>query len=173
MIKPTGTQTITLRALEPEDLDFLYTIENDVEMWDMGCANVPYSKYALSNYIVGGTCDIYSDKQMRLLMQDGEGTPVGLLDLFNFDPKHMRAEVGIAVVKHRRDMGYGHLALLEIMKYARRTLHLHQLCAVVARSNVCSLNMFRNAGFIEGALLKDWVFDGKNYEDAVMMQYFL
>ena len=169
----TCERRLSLRALEPEDLDFLYTIENDEDMWDMGCANVPYSRYALSNYILSGTCDIYADKQMRLLMQDEEGAPVGLLDLFNFDPKHLRAEVGIAVDRHRRDLGYGHEALLQIEKYARHTLHLHQLYAIVVCSNVRSLTMFRKAGFVDGALLKDWVFDGKNYQDALVMQFFL
>ena len=38
----------TLRALEPEDLDFLYIIENDSSLWKFGASNVPYSKYVLS-----------------------------------------------------------------------------------------------------------------------------
>ena len=42
-----NTPTITLRALEPEDLDALYAIENDTEIWDVGHTNVPYSKYAV------------------------------------------------------------------------------------------------------------------------------
>ena len=29
---------IRLRALEPEDLDFLYQIENDDQLWETGCA---------------------------------------------------------------------------------------------------------------------------------------
>lgn len=32
---------ITLRAMEPEDLEVLYTIENDRSLWDMGTSNVP------------------------------------------------------------------------------------------------------------------------------------
>ena len=38
---------VELRAMEPEDLDTLYTIENDKSMWDVGTTNVPYSKFVL------------------------------------------------------------------------------------------------------------------------------
>ena len=55
MILKQPGQKLILRALEPEDLDFLYSIENDAELWDFGCANVPYSKFSLNNYIVGST----------------------------------------------------------------------------------------------------------------------
>ena len=32
---------IRLRALEPEDLDVLYGIENDHSLWSVGATNVP------------------------------------------------------------------------------------------------------------------------------------
>ena len=35
---------IFLRALEPEDLDFLYEMENDESLWEVGSTNVPYSR---------------------------------------------------------------------------------------------------------------------------------
>lgn len=44
-------QKIRLRALEPEDLDMLYEIENDRSLWNVGATNVPYSRYTLHDYI--------------------------------------------------------------------------------------------------------------------------
>ena len=38
---------VRLRAMEPEDLDLLYEIENDIETWHVGAGNVPYSRYLL------------------------------------------------------------------------------------------------------------------------------
>ena len=89
--------TITLRALEPEDLDELYAIENDTEIWDVGHTNVPYSRYALHDYIAHASADIYADRQVRLMIVSGEGRAVGLVDVVNYDPQHQRAEVGIVV----------------------------------------------------------------------------
>lgn len=42
---------IRLRPIEPEDLQLLYTIENDPELWDTANTDAPYSKYALKQYI--------------------------------------------------------------------------------------------------------------------------
>ena len=57
-----GKADIILRALEPEDLDFLYSIENDPDLWDVGCTNVPYSRHILSEYILANKSDLYADK---------------------------------------------------------------------------------------------------------------
>ena len=40
---------INLRAMEPEDLEFLYEIENDERIWNISTTNVPYSRYVLRN----------------------------------------------------------------------------------------------------------------------------
>ncbi len=164
---------LQLRALEPEDLDFLYSIENDAELWDYGCANVPYSRLSLSNYILGSTCDIYADRQMRLLMEDDGGNAVGLIDIFHFEPRHLRAEVGVVVARKYRHLGYAHEALCQIIAYGRHTLHLHQLYAVVDAGNIDSKKLFEGVGFQVKATLKDWLQGEKCYTDALIMQIFL
>ena len=76
MIGVWKEDALKLRALEPEDLDFLYSIENDAELWDVGNTNVPYSRFSLNNYLLSSSSDIYADKQVRLVMEDKDGTPV-------------------------------------------------------------------------------------------------
>ena len=51
---------IRLRAIEPEDLDLLYQIENDRSLWNVGATNVPYSRYTLHDYIATSNDDIYA-----------------------------------------------------------------------------------------------------------------
>ena len=99
---------IILRALEPEDLDVLYSIENDIELWNVGYTTVPYSRYLLHDYIANSTCDIYADKQLRLLAvtKDG-GDVVGIVDITDYNPQHNRAELGLVVRRQYRNMGYG------------------------------------------------------------------
>ena len=55
---------IRLRAIEPEDLDLLYRIENDTQLWNVGATNVPYSRFLLHGFISSSTGDIYTDKQL-------------------------------------------------------------------------------------------------------------
>ena len=165
--------TIKLRALEPEDLDELYAIENDRDIWHVGPTNVPYSRYALHEYIARQQADIYADRQVRLVVENAEKTVVGLVDLIDFDPQHRRAELGIVVKKAFRGHGYGQSALKKMLDYAKKSLHLHQVYVIIDAENHESLQLFRQVGFEEKSRLTDWLFDGENYREAVFLQIFL
>ena len=161
---------VVLRALEPEDLDVLYKIENDVELWDCGITNVPYSRFMLHDYIARATGDIYADRQVRLMIENAEGQVVGIVDVVNFDPRHLRAEVSIVVLRAFRHQGYAQSALAHVVEYSRQVLHLHQLYAFVSADNEASLQMFGRCGFESTSVLSEWLFDGSDYHDAVVMQ---
>ena len=161
---------VRLRAMEPEDLDLLYRIENDVQLWHVGSSNVPYSRYTLHNYIATSTGDIYTDRQVRLMIENAEGIVVGIVDLVNFDPSNRRAELGLIIEEPYRHAGYAQSTMAQISDYAVNILHLHQLFATIDVTNEPCLQLFRKLGYIESARLKDWLFDGKNYHDAIVMQ---
>ena len=163
---------VNLRAMEPEDLDLLYHIENDPGLWGVGATNVPYSRYVLHDYIANAAGDIYTDREVRLIIENRVGETVGIIDVTNFDAKNQRAEVGIVVSCDNRRQGYALSALHQIADYALRVLHLHQLYAIVCQDNQAALELFRKAGYNEGLQLRDWLFDGKNYQSAVLMQIF-
>ena len=164
---------VLLRALEPEDLDLLYGIENNPEVWDVSPTNVPYSRYVLHNYLANTVNDIYVDKQVRFVIDADKEQCIGLLDIVHSEPKHRRAEVSIVLRKEFRKKGLAQSALLQLLDYSLRVLHLHQLYAVVPKANQASVDLFTRVGFKINAELKDWLFDGENYNDAVLMQYIL
>lgn len=167
-------KNIKLRAIEPEDLDDLYAVENDRQIWDVGITNVPYSRFLLHEYIANSTCDIYSDRQVRLMIKDvDKQETIGIIDLMNFDPRHQRAELGIVIKSQYRRQGYASAAITKIMNYARTTIHLHQLFVIVDSTNEPAQQLFQKTGFIATSVLQDWLFDGKNYRKAVILQLFL
>lgn len=170
----TSPQTIrpqvTLRALEPEDLDLLYQIENDVDNWPEGVTNVPYSRYVLGQFISSNTCDIYRDGQVRLVVQNAQQQPVGFADLVNFSPAHLRAELGLIILPPHRHKGYGTAALAAVSHYARTVLHLHQLYCIVGSGNEYSKRMFHALGLSPTATLADWLFNGRTYQDAILVR---
>lgn len=168
-----NSRNIRLRAIEPEDLDILYEIENDRRLWDVGATNVPYSRYSLHNYIASQTNDIFADRQLRLMIENEDGQTIGIVDLMNFDPQHQRAEIGIVVMTPWRRKGYAKEAVAQIVKYSTERLHLHQLYAFVATDNEASLRLFSKSGFVSGSVLTDWLFDGCDYHDALLVQLFL
>ena len=163
---------IRLRALEPEDLELLYRIENDDVLWRVGATNVPYSRYVLHDYIASTRSDIYADRQLRLMIEDEGHAVVGIVDLVNFEPRHLRAEVGVVVVADSRRQGYASAALRELCRYAQETLHLHQLYAIIDVENTAAVELFRKSGFDIENTLKNWLCTGAHYHDAVLMQTF-
>lgn len=164
---------VHLRAIEPEDLDVLYGIENDARLWNVSVTNVPYSRYTLYEYVANSKNDIYSDRQVRMMIENGEGNVIGIVDIINFEPKHLRAEIGIVIKDEFRNKGYAKATLFNIREYSLKVLHLHQLYACVDVENERSLRLFEKCGFIASSRLRDWLFDGKTYHDALLMQLFL
>ena len=69
MISSPDTPTLRLRALEPEDLELVYRIENDPTFWRHGSTTVPYSRYTLRQFIADSTGDIFRDGQVRLVIE--------------------------------------------------------------------------------------------------------
>lgn len=85
---------IFLRALEATDLDFLYNLENDTDVWEISGTTTPYSKHVLQLYLDSAHRDIYDVKQLRLCICDDSGV-MGLIDLFDFDPKIIEQVLGL------------------------------------------------------------------------------
>jgi diamine N-acetyltransferase len=53
-----SNQHINLRALEPEDLEFLFQIENNESFWKVSHTQTPFSKYILKQYLENAHLDI-------------------------------------------------------------------------------------------------------------------
>ncbi len=112
--------TIYLRALEPEDLEFIYAIENDEDIWEVSNTQTPYSKFLIRQYLENAHQDIYEAKQLRLaICTNTSDKAIGLIDLFEFDPKNNRAGIGIVIQnKEDRSKGYGKEALGLVIEFS-------------------------------------------------------
>ena len=164
-------KTISLRALEPEDLDFLYRIENDVALWQVSNTTAPYSRFLLKTYLENAHLDIYQAKQLRLaIVQNSDNQLVGLIDLFDFEPQHRRAGVGIVIDSIARRNGYASEALALVIGYCFQTLHLHQLYCNISTENNSSVKLFSKFGFVKTGLKKDWNFTNNRFEDEAFFQ---
>jgi len=166
-------EKVRLRPLEPDDIELLYQWENDPKVWKVSYTQAPYSKYVLSLYIQNSDKDIYAARQLRLMVEAiDSGECVGAIDLFDFEPYHLRAGLGILIYRESdRGKGYGKAALQLMMTYGFEVLGLKQIYANVAASNTPSIYLFRQLGFIESALKKKWLRRGDVWEDELLFQY--
>jgi diamine N-acetyltransferase len=164
---------VILRALEPEDLDVVYRWENDTSIWHLSGTLVPYSRFILRKYLENADRDIFEMKQLRLIIEEkAESKPVGAIDLFDFDPYHRRAGIGILIAeKTDRGRGYARESLELLMNYAFEILKLHQLWCNIASRNTESLQLFKAAGFTVIGEKREWLFDGKGYQGEYLLQF--
>ncbi|MDR0545035.1 MAG: GNAT family N-acetyltransferase [Odoribacteraceae bacterium] len=165
-------ETIQLRSLEPEDLEYLYKWENNMDLWEVSDTLAPFSRFTLKKYIENSHLDIYTTKQLRLIIELIETKrPVGLVDLYDFDPYHQRAGLGIMIHSSEdRKMGYASSAILLMLSYGFETLGLNQVYCSVPSCNIASLNLFEKLGFIRTGYRKEWLRRGREWEDVVYFQ---
>lgn len=166
-----SNETVTLRALEPTDLDTLYRWENDTALWTVSDTAAPYSREALWHYLQQYTGDIYAQRQLRLMITlTSDGTPVGTVDFLNFDPLNNRAELGLFIANEWRGKGLGRQALERLTAYARDHIGLRQLYVFIALDNEVCLNLFEDFGYSRSGILKSWVKRGNTYRDVALLQ---
>ena len=165
-----GTQII-LRALEPEDLSFLFQIENNESFWEISHTQAPFSKFILKQYLENAHLDIYQAKQLRLIIEDKTNKhPIGMIDLFDFNPQHKRAGIGILIHPNFQQNGFASEALSLLIKYCFTHLQLHQLYANITDDNKNSIHLFTKHQFKEIGVKKDWIVSNNIYKNEILFQ---
>lgn len=165
-------QHILLRALEKEDLDYLYKWENSIDIWHLSNTLIPFSRFTLKRYIEISSQDIYEAKQLRLIIVHREsGKAIGTADIFDFDPYNLRAGVGILIAdKTDRKQGFAGEALDILIRYGQEILHLKQLYCNILENNEDSLKLFITRGFVITGAKKEWVKTGNQWITEFMLQ---
>ncbi len=163
---------IKLRALEPEDLELLYDWENNDSYWIISNTITPFSKYTLKRYLESSHKNIYETGQLRLMIDHiQDKITIGTIDIYDFDPFHKRAGLGILIANEAyRRKGYASMALTSLIEYCFKTLQLHQLYCGILENNCESMELFKKQGFVQTGVKKDWVKTADNYLDEYSFQ---
>ncbi len=164
-------EKINLRALEPEDLEFLYQIENNESFWEVSHTKTPFSKYILKQYLENAHLDIFEAKQLRLLIEEkSTKKQIGLIDLFDFNPSHKRAGIGILIHPEFQQNGFASEAISLLINYSFSLLDLHQLFANITSDNTKSISLFKKYNFKEVGIKKDWILSQGKFKDEILFQ---
>jgi diamine N-acetyltransferase len=164
------SNTLYLRALERSDLDFLFALENDVSVWRVSNTVAPFSKEVLEQYLEQAALDIYATRQLRLVICTPNHLPIGAIDLFDFDPLHLRAGIGVIIREPYRRQGLAGQALQLVIHYCTQYLMLHQLYCSIATDNEASLQLFQQAGFHIIGRRQHWLRTPQGWLDVVELQ---
>lgn len=170
MVKLKGNQ-VCLRALEQRDLEFLYELENNTDVWEVSGTITPYSKNVLQLYLDNAHRDIFDVKQLRLVISTNTLETIGLIDIFDFEPNHKRAGLGIVILDtQQRNKGIGAEAITLLLDYVFDVLDLKQVYANILEDNVASMHLFKKLGFVQAGVKKDWVRCGNIYKNEILLQ---
>jgi diamine N-acetyltransferase len=165
---------VYLRPPEPEDVDVLYHWENNMKLWRYSDTTYPFSRFILKKYIENASTDIYEARQLRFIIAVIiDGTPVGAIDLFDFDPYHQRAGVGVFIHESHQNNGYAKEALRLLVWYSQKVLNLHQIWCTIESENKKSRKLFHEAGFSEVGIRKEWLKRGSVWADDIILQKLL
>lgn len=164
---------VALRALEPTDLDIIMRWENDTEVWAVSNTLAPYSRQRIWQYLESYDGDIYASRQLRLIITRVDtGEPVGCADITDFDPVNNRAEIGLLIAPEHRGRGFADEAIELLKLYGTDWLGINQLYIIVADGFQHVAQLFVRHGFEHTATFKKWVRTGREYRDAMLLQYF-
>jgi len=158
--------------MEPADVELLYTWENDTSIWKVSNTLTPFSRFQLEEYVMNSRQDIFAARQLRLIIELRQPTPtaIGSIDLFDFDPVHLRAGIGILVHADYRQHGYARETMDILIVYAFSVLRLHQLYCHIAPGNEPSRRLFESLGFIHCGTKKDWINEDGVWQDEWTFQ---
>ena len=166
-------ENLKLRALEPEDIDVLFSIENDSELWKYSNRNEPYSKYTLKKYIEIQNQDISESKQKKFVLCSNDKIIIGFIDLFDFEPFHRRAGVGLVIFSNYRNQGFGSKAIELLENHSKLYYNLHLLYANVAYENKESNFLFKKMKYNLVGVKKNWNYYDNSFHDECLYQKIL
>lgn len=195
---------VRLRAVEPADAELLYAWENDPAVWAVSGTTEPFSREQIERFIERQleSGDLLRTGQLRLMIEvpgpagaaetgaepgmaeevqeakavnpNRRSCTIGTLDLFEYDPLHGRAGLGILIYDaEQRGRGYAADAVETLCRYAREGLRMHQLWCNVGTDNAASLGLFRKLGFREVGTKRDWLWTPDGYRDEILFQKLL
>lgn len=164
---------ILLRKMEPEDLEFLYSIENNSDFWYCSETKSPYSRWELKQYIENYSYDIFTTKELRLMICDKQTQKVmGVVDLFEYHPLHNRCGIGIIVSPEYANNGVATEVVMLMKEYVFETLLANQLWCMIDAENTISITLFEKCGFARCGELKQWKRSANGYKDVLVFQCF-
>lgn len=162
--------TVSLRARTDDDLDLLYRIAAELDTWEERNPGppVPLTRKRFDARLARLEDGEAAEDHVSFVV-DADGTAVGAVSLFGFDPFAHHAEAGINLAPEARGRGIGTAAIVQLVEFGFERRNLRRIHLQAIASNIGALRAYEKAGFVvEGRRRQHaWVRGG--YEDIVLM----
>jgi len=165
-------ELVTLRALEPDDLERCHRWMNDSEVTRfLEGGRYPLSMANERQWLDAAmtTRSGFSDVLLAIETRDG-GVHIGNAGLHEASPEHRRAYLGIVIgEKEYWSKGYGTDTVRALLRFAFEQMNLNRVELGTFDFNERAQACYRKCGFVEeGRRREDRFIDGR-YHDLVIM----
>jgi len=160
---------VLLRPLERGDLHFVHQLNNNRSVMGYWFEE-PYESFVELEELFRK--HIHDQSERRFIVEDGEGTRVGLVELVEIDHLHRRAEFLVMVSPDHQRRGYARAATTLAINYAFRVLNLYKLFLLVDVDNAPAIHIYESLGFQREGVLVDEFFSDGRYRSAIRMCLF-
>lgn len=154
-----AAKNITLRPPNSSDFDLLFHWENHPDVLQFNTEEKAVSKEVLTKFL-SSIHDIHLNRQLRLMIcYPNELSPIGTLDVFNFDTEHKCYGLGVIIFEsENRRKGYATEAIESLIEYSRKHWPMEYIYCNVDRGNKTSNDFFLSLGFelVDTEVEKDW-----------------
>lgn len=161
---------LSLRIAEPKDAEQIYAWENNRNLWRVSETTAPVSLFQIEQFLLGNS-DLLTTRQLRFMIESNqEDSPVGCVDLFDYDPINQRVGIGILIDQPYRGKGYARRAVRMTLEYLFNDLMVHQAHCLVDTTNLPSQHLFEALGFQRGGIRKEWIRTSEGFLDVIFYQ---
>lgn len=153
-------ETVELRPVEEEDVEFLQKLVNDPRVRAGIGASEPINRTEEAEWI-----DSISESDEIHLLFCLDGTRLGILGMHPEHDTWDNAEVGYMLTPEEWDKGYTTDALERFCQYCFEERAMHKLWAKAYETNPASRRVLEKVGFQEEGIFRKEAFVGGEYVD--------
>ena len=159
------TERLELLGLTPWHIHELFAAYSKEEIMSyLGITSEADYNHYLEMHEMGMETHRYS-LYIFILVEKETGRPIGECGFHTWNNKHNKADL-FYLLRHDADKQKGYMkeALLPIINFGFRHMHLHRIAAYVADWNTPSVKLLKHYGFtLEGTMREDYLYQG-NFE---------
>jgi RimJ/RimL family protein N-acetyltransferase len=172
IVEEINDKNLYLRKISKDDALFLFDSLND-KRTTLYLSLGPLKTFERSKKLIKGylkSWDKYLQFNYIIEMRDSNiSKKIGSVSIWNISWYHRRADIGIWILPDFWNKGIGKRALSLIKNVAFIHLNLHRIEAHIAIDNKRSINLFKNAQFVEEGKLSEYLNLEGSYCDAVLL----
>lgn len=165
-----ASRKIHLRPFNEDDIKDVLEMRMDIEgVKAAGGLPYPSSENGIRNWVN----NMYPKDNLTtitlVIAESGTGNFIGYCSALNISYLNRNAHVGFFLHKKGRGKGYFKEAQILFYAYLFREINLRKLYSYALRYNEIAIKVDKKIGFEEEGIMKEHIYQGGKYHDAIML----